>query len=135
MVFSKSKKITFFRFLLMQTLKSIISAMKNGKPFKFGSVGKLFSRSIFLACRFLELGPESEIPAAENIVPEWTKFCWVDVKELRLFYQFCYSEFEMMIKDQRVVSSRIFLVEKASLTYRIVSLLALKISLSHILEH
>ena len=67
---SKSKKKYIFRFLLVQFSNSIISAMKKDKPFKFGTVGKLFSRSIFLACQIFELGPESEIPAAENIVPE-----------------------------------------------------------------
>ena len=53
------------------------------KPFMFGTVGKLFQSSIFSACQIFKLGPQSRLPAAENIVPESTKFRWSDVKELK----------------------------------------------------
>ena len=52
------------------------------KPFMFDTVGKLFQSPIFSACQIFELGPQSKLLAAENVVPESTKIRWWNVKEL-----------------------------------------------------
>ena len=75
------------------------------KTLMFGIVGKLFQSSIFSACQIFKLGLESKLPAAENIVPECTKFGWWTLKELRIAHPvIMYQTFNM--KNVHLLSFR-----------------------------